>query len=281
MLSTLILAASIVTAHPINSDRALLFADEFNGGELDRDKWIVIGPEFWVNNEQQAYVDSPETIQFVDGMEGADGGVMVLKPKWAPGTKVPGVRVADFVSGRVESKGKFDFTYGRAEARIKLTDHVGVWPAWWLLGNGQWPDTGEIDVLEYVGEKDWIGVAVHGPGYSGDQGPVNRYYFQEGDVTDWNVYAVEWTEDEMVFMVNDDVAYRVTRPAIEFLGEWRFDNPKYLLLNFALGGAYPVKVNNLTDAKYPGMPEETVEAVKRGEPAMYVDWVRVWAPETP
>ena len=56
----------------------LLFADEFNGGQLDRSKWIVIGPEFWVNNEQQAYVDSPETIRYLPAgsVEGADSGVL-------------------------------------------------------------------------------------------------------------------------------------------------------------------------------------------------------------
>src|SRR5687768_17569669 len=43
----------------------LIFADEFNSGSLDRSKWNVIGPDFWVNNEQQAYVDSPATIRFL------------------------------------------------------------------------------------------------------------------------------------------------------------------------------------------------------------------------
>ncbi|WP_265529442.1 glycoside hydrolase family 16 protein [Sphingomicrobium marinum] len=285
-----LIAASLML-HPTNAhdnhwveekasaERELLFKDEFDGGALDRDKWIAIGPEFWVNNEQQVYVDSPETIQFVTGMEGAEDGALVLKPKWAPGTEVPDVRTADFISGRIETKGKWDFTYGRAEARIKMTDHVGVWPAWWLLGNGKWPETGEIDIMEYVGEKDWIGVAIHGPGYSGDKAPVNRHYFKDGeDVTGWHVYAVEWTADEMVFYVNDEVVYRATRRTVGWLGgDWRFDNPKHLILNFAVGGVYPAKVNMIEEPYY-GLPQESVDAIKAGEAAMYVDWVRVYAP---
>jgi len=59
----------------------LLFADEFNAGQLDRSKWIVIGPDFWVNNEQQAYVDTPETIRLLPAgsVDGADGGAYPFK----------------------------------------------------------------------------------------------------------------------------------------------------------------------------------------------------------
>ena len=60
-------------------DRTLLFADEFDDGELDRDKWIVIGPDFTANDEVQSYVDSKETTTFTNAIEGADGGVLVLK----------------------------------------------------------------------------------------------------------------------------------------------------------------------------------------------------------
>ena len=74
-------AASAHAATPPDGGqgRALLFADEFNDGKLDRSKWGVIGPDFWVNNEQQAYVDAPETIRFLPAgaVEGADGGVLV------------------------------------------------------------------------------------------------------------------------------------------------------------------------------------------------------------
>ena len=172
--------------------RTLIFSDEFNGAEVDREKWIAIGPDFWVNNEQQMYVDDPAVINVMQGVEGADGGALMLRPVFNPGLDPNKDRNAPFVSGRLESKGKFDFTYGRAEARIRMPDADGVWPAFWLLGNGKWPQTGEIDIMEYVGEKDWIGVALHGPGYSGETPLVNKFFFPEGiDVTEWHDYAVE------------------------------------------------------------------------------------------
>ena len=266
------------SAHDM-SGRELLFADEFDAGSLDREKWITIGPDFWVNNEQQAYVDDPGVINFLQDIPGADDGVLMLRPVFSPGIDPKKDRNAPFVSGRIESKGKFDFTYGRAEARIRMPDAEGAWPAFWLLGNGKWPDTGEIDIMEYVGEKDWIGVALHGPGYSGETPLVNKYFFPEGiDVTDWHNYAVEWGEDKIEFLIDDRVIYRVTRPMVENYGKWRFDNPKYLILNFAMGGAYPFKTNGIKEP-YNGVPAETVEKVKTGKVAMLVDWVRVWGPE--
>ena len=258
--------------------RKLVFAEEFNTGALDRDKWNVVGMEFWVNNEQQAYLDSPDTIQFADDVEGADGGALVLRPVYRPGVDTREDRNADFISGRINTRGKADFIHGRVEARIRMPDAEGVWPAFWMLGNGRWPDTGEIDIMEYVGEKDWTGVALHGPGYSGETPIVNKFFFDEGtDATDWHVYAIEWTKDAILFEVDGRLTYRATRPMIERYGEWRFDTPKFLILNFALGGAYPYKTN-MIEQPYNGMPQSTVDMIKAGDVAMYVDWVRVYEP---
>ncbi len=258
--------------------RKLVFAEEFDAGELDREKWNVVGMEFWVNNEQQAYVDSPDTIQFSDDVEGADGGALVLRPVYRPGIDTREDRNADFISGRINTRGKADFIHGRVEARIRMPDAEGVWPAFWMLGNGRWPDTGEIDIMEYVGEKDWTGVALHGPGYSGETPIVNKFFFDEGtDATDWHVYAIEWTKDSILFEVDGRLTYRATRPMIERYGEWRFDTPKFLILNFALGGAYPYKTN-MIEQPYNGMPQSTVDMIKAGDVAMYVDWVRVYEP---
>ena len=64
---------------------------------------------------------------------------------------------------------------------------------------------------------------------------------------------------------------------VEFYGKWRFDTPKHLILNFAVGGIYPLKTNGIK-APYVGMPQETADRIKAGEVAMLVDWVRVYAP---
>ncbi|WP_375289644.1 family 16 glycosylhydrolase [Qipengyuania sp.] len=264
-------ATPMVSGAP-DGDRRLLFSDEFNGTALDRSKWNVEGPDFWVNDEQQAYLDRPDTIAVRDG-------VLVLTPRFEPGTDPKAERKAPFVSGRINTSGKFDFTYGRAEARIRMPDAVGVWPAFWLLGNGPWPTTGEIDIMEYVGDKSWAGTAIHGPKYSGETPFVDRFYFPAGeDATGWHTYAAEWSKDQVEFFIDGRLTYRVTKPMVQNYGRWAFDNPEYVIINFAMGGAYPGKVNGITQP-YFGVPAETVEKVKRGEVSMEVDWVRVWAPE--
>ncbi|WP_299309731.1 glycoside hydrolase family 16 protein [uncultured Croceicoccus sp.] len=258
-----------------------IFADEFNDATLDRTRWNVEGPGFWVNNEQQAYIDSPETIAILPAgsVPGADDGVLALRPVFREGFVTPSGRVADFVSGRINTQGKFDFTYGTAAARIKMPDATGVWPAFWMLGYGEWPGAGETDIMEYVGEKDWTGVAMHGPGYSGETPLVNKYFFDDGtDVTDWHVYAVDWSPTGLVFRVDGRAIYRVTRAMVEHYGEWVYDRPQYMILNFALGGAYPYKTNGI-ETPYEGMPQATVDRIRRGEVAMYVDWVRVTGAE--
>ncbi len=65
---------------------------------------------------------------------------------------------------------------------------------------------------------------------------------------------------------------------VEQYGEWRLDNARYRCRNFAMGGAYPVKTKGI-QKPYVGIPQETVDAVERGEVEMLVDWVRVYAPE--
>ncbi|WP_300531941.1 glycoside hydrolase family 16 protein [Maricaulis sp.] len=255
----------------------VVFLDEFNAATLDRSKWNVEGPAFWVNNEVQAYVDSAETIRLLPAgsVDGASGGVLELRTVYQPGFKTPSGRLTDFVSGRIDTRDKFDFTHGRAAARVRMPALEGVWPAFWLLGNGEWPDTGEIDILEYVGEKDWTGVAVHGPGYSGDTPLVNKYFFPpETDATDWHVYAVEWDEEKIIFTIDDRVIYRVTREMVGVYGDWKFDTPKHMILNLALGGEYPRKTNAIDKPGY-GLPAAAAELIQREGVAIQIDWVKV------
>ncbi|HEX8850248.1 MAG TPA: glycoside hydrolase family 16 protein [Gemmatimonadaceae bacterium] len=265
------------TRPPVPAGSRVLFLDDFDGATLDRSKWNVEVRGAAYNNEQQAYVDSARTIYLAHGAEsaGASGGVLVIAPRWAPGYVSADGNRHDFLSGHLDTRGRFEFTYGTASARMKLPAGAGFWPAFWLLGTGDWPATGEIDVMENVGEPDWASVALHGPGYSGDTPLFNRLYLPAGDdVTRWHVYTVEWGPDTLVFRVDDALVYRATRPMIENYGKWAYDNPKFLILNLALGGAYPQKTNGVR-SPYPGMPASTVEMIKRGEGKVLVDWVRV------
>ena len=123
--------------------------------------------------------------------------------------------------------------------------------------------------------RDWTSVALHGPGYSGETPLVNKFFFPPAtDVTAWHVYAVDWSPTSLVFRVDDAIVYRVTRPMIEHYGRWAFDDPKYLILNLALGGAYPAKTNGVK-APYSGLPASTVSLIKSGQAHMLVDWVKV------
>lgn len=260
----------------IENDKVVFF-DDFSAGVLDRDAWNVEGPDFWVNNEQQAYIDSPETISLLPpgAVDGATGGVLELRARHRPGFTTPDKRTTDFVSGRINTRDKVEVTYGRIAARMRMPAMAGIWPAFWMLGQGDWPQTGEIDIMEYVGEPDWTGVALHGKGYSGDTPLVNKYFFTpETDATDWHVYAVDWNADRIVFTIDGRTIYRVTRPMVELYGPWPFDAPKFIILNLALGGEYPYKTNRV-EGPYYGLPAHAVETIRKDGVAIQIDWVRV------
>jgi len=245
-----------------------IFFDDFSGSKLDRSKWNVEITGTTNNHEQQAYVDSSSTIYI-------DNGILVIQPRYTPGFKTPEGKTFDFISGRINTRKKLEFTYGEISAKIRLTEGAGLWPAWWLLGNGSWPDAGEIDIMEYIGESDWASSAVHGPGYSGETPFVNRHYFPgNNDVTHWHIYAVDWTPDSLIFKYDGIPMFRVTRSMVEHYGKWAYDNPEFLVLNFALGGGYPVKINGVK-SPYFGLPASTVDAIKKGQCKLMVDWVKV------
>ncbi len=244
-----------------------LFADEFDGPSLDRAKWHVVDTgSGWrtVNQEQQAYIDSTDVLE-------VGGGHLTIHPRLHPGFKAPDGTSADFVSGRIDTRGTFDFTYGTAAARMKLAPGAGLWPAFWALGNGRWPDTGEIDVMENVGEAGWTSVALHGPGYFGDTPLVKHATV---DVAEWHVYSVDWTADQLVFRIDAAEIYRVTKADVEKYGKWAYDNPKHLIVNLALGGGYPHGVNKI-EKPYFGIAQSTVDAIKAGKADTLVDWIRV------
>lgn len=274
-ISLITQAALTANAQENISQRDTIFYDNFTGSELDTSLWNVRITGFVVNNEQQAYINSKDVLFISHDAEGADKGALVIKAVYNPGFTTPEGRKMDFNSGRIDTRQKFEFAYGSASARIKMTEGTGLWPAFWALGNGKWPDTGEIDIMEYVGEKDWTSVALHGPGYSGETPLVNKYFFNDSfDATQWHIYSVDWDENGFLFFIDGKLIYRATRPMIEHYGKWAYDNPKYLILNLALGGAYPVKTNGV-EKPYPGIPDSTLQLIKENNAKFIIDWVIV------
>jgi hypothetical protein len=197
-------------------DRTIFF-DDFTTRELDRSRWT---PEVWghtVNNEQQAYIDALTSSRLSAAMPRREPGQRARDRRTtAPASSAAATgRTFDFVSGRLIAQ-EVRFTYGTAAARMRLPAGAGLWPAFWLLGTGKWPDTGEIDVMENVGDPAWVSVALHGPGYSGDTPLVSRFHFPAGqDATLWHVYSVDWSRDAIQFRVDDAMIYRVSRATVE------------------------------------------------------------------
>jgi beta-glucanase (GH16 family) len=264
------------SVNKIKQQGNVIFFDDFSGNKLDRSKWTPIVTGFHVNDELQAYVDSNNVIAFLNGnLEGANNGALVLSPRYAPGFKTFDGQTFDFISGRLTTKDKFDFTYGTAEARIKLVAGDGLWPAWWMLGYPDWPTGGETDIMEFIGESDWISAAVHGPGYSGETPFVNRLYLpKKSDATQWHIYAVDWSPESLVFKYDGVPMFRVTKAMAGHYGKWVFTDKQYLILNFAVGGIYPFKINGLKKPYY-GLSEDALNLIKNKKAKMLVDWVRV------
>ena len=220
----------------------LIWADEFSGTSLDSSRWnIDLGngcPELcgWGNNEQQYYSDSPENLKVENGRllitarEDSLGGL-------------------SYSSAKITSFNKGDFRYGRFEASMKLPTSQGMWPAFWLLPTdqvyGEWPQSGEMDVMELIGSNPG---QVFGTIHTGFPYTFNSGYFDlpqgESFADTFHVFSMEWDPDSITWFV-DGVKYHQLSP--DTIGPWDpFQEDFHLILNLAVGGNLPGPVDSTT-----------------------------------
>ncbi|NVJ03125.1 family 16 glycosylhydrolase [Myxococcus sp. AM009] len=236
--------------------------DDFDGNSINAANWFA-NTGIHVNSEQQQYTTSPRNIEVSSGTL-----KLIARHEWNNGYP--------FTSGRLESAGKQEFGHGKVEARIKMPVGPGLWPAFWMLGNNinqvGWPECGELDIMENVGYANWTSGALHGPGYSGNT-PINQQFFPSSPVSDWHVYATEFSSQDIKWFIDGVLLKTVTRAEVERYGRWVYDRPYFIILNLAVGGTYPHGVNGAT-TPYFGVPQSTLNHIRDTAPALEVDWVR-------
>jgi beta-glucanase (GH16 family) len=144
--------------------------------------------------------------------------------------------VGAFTSARIKSENLYEFTYGRVEIRAKLPSGGGTWPALWALGANfdtvGWPDCGEIDIMEHVGNSPNItSSALHYPGNFGGTAVTGSIPIATA-TTEFHNYTVEWTPDSIKFVVDDEFIHTsfVNSSGTPFNADFFF------IMNIAMGG---------------------------------------------
>lgn len=260
---TLCLSAFSLVAHSQNSkpkkmatnQMQLVWSDEFNyTGLPDAKKWNYdLGGWGWGNNELQYY-----TKDSLSNARVADGHLIIeLKKQSIEGKK--------YSSARLVTKGKGDWIYGRIDVRAKLPKGLGTWPAIWMLGSStplQWPDDGEIDIMEHVGyNPGFIHATVHTKSFNHIIGNQKTDTIEVPDFdTQFHVYSVIWNQDSVTILL-DNQSYYSFKNNKTGKDAWPFDAPMHLLLNIAFGGNWGGK-NGVDDAILPAKME--------------IDYVRVY-----
>lgn len=240
----------------------LVWADEFDGAELDRSKW-----EFEVNawgggnEELQYYTDRPANAH-------VGGGCLHLVARRECFTGPEGTR--EYTSARLRTRQRGDWLYGRFEVRARLPIGQGLWPAIWMLPTdnayGGWAASGEIDIMELVGHRpdEVLGTLHYGGAWPHNVHTGETYRLPEGEGTfadRFHDFAIEWEPGEIRWYV--DGRHTQTQRVWRTEGASHpapFDQRFHLLLNVAIGG------------KLPGNPDASTVFPQ----VMSVDHVRVY-----
>lgn len=242
----------------------LVWSDEFSGTTLDGNKWVYdIGngcPSLcgWGNSELEYYTNSTNNVRTADG-------ILTIE------ARSESMGGSPFTSGKIKTLGKFGHTYGRYEARMRLPNGSGLWPAFWMLNvNNNWPMTGEIDIMEYRGDQT---SSTHGTLHYGSAWPNNQYdgggyNLPTGNFySEWHLFAVEWDDNEIRWFL-DDVKFKTETRNPNSLNPastddpWPWTSDFYIILNLAVGGWF----TGVTDAADVQLIKATFE----------IDYVRVY-----
>jgi beta-glucanase (GH16 family) len=236
----------------------LVWSDEFDyTGLPDSAKWKYDtegNDAGWGNNEAQWYtVAREENVSVKNGVLH-----ITAQREDYQGKKFTSVRLIS----------NADWKYAKIEARVKVPDAVGTWPAVWMMPGGwsfndaNWPEVGEIDIMEHVGfDPGVIHASAHSKDYQWKAGTQKTGTISVPDATtEFQVYMLEWTPEALKAYVNDSLFFDYRN---EGLGnsKWPYDKPFYLILNLAVGGEWG-SVKGIDEEAFP----QTME----------VDYIRVY-----
>ncbi len=206
----------------------LIWADEFNySGNPDPTKWtydLGWGTNGWGNLELESYTNSAKNSYVSNGTL----KIVAIKER---------IKAQNYSSARIKTQGLFDFKYGRVEARIKVPDFVGGWPAFWMLGSDittvGWPACGEIDIEEMVGRwLDTMYFSLHFPNHYGADGGVSKYFLPTAH-TDFHVYSIDWDANVISWSIDG-----IVRGSYANSASIPFNKNFFLILNLAVGGNF-------------------------------------------
>ncbi len=241
-----------------------VWCDEFDvDGAINSANWKhETGAGGWGNNEVQSYTNR------LDNSKVEDGKLIITAKKetYNGGT---------YTSARLVTAGKYSFKYGRVDVKAKLPSAGGSWPAIWMMPQGgvygSWPNSGEVDIMEHIGNKlNWIMASIHtGKYYWKNNNQISSGYVKKFDnaSTEFHEYSIIWDEEGITWLVDNKeyfttVGNQKLKPEsnldVDPSMAWPFDQEFFIILNVAVGG-------NMGGAVSSSFIQDTME----------VDYVRV------
>lgn len=244
-LSFLLLIISSLTIRAQENCFELVWSDEFNySGFPDSSRWSYeVGNNGWGNNELQYYTEKRlENARVVDSVL-----IIEAHKEDFEGSQYTSARLITY-------KNNLSWKYGKIEARMKLPYGQGIWPAFWMLGNGifegtGWPACGEIDIMELIGGGEGRDDVSHGTIHWADANNNHAMYggsyqLTQGIFADaFHLFTIEWNESTIKWFI-DGLQFHVVDITPGSLSE--FHQNFFLLLNIAVGGNWPGNPNTAT-----------------------------------
>lgn len=254
-----------------NEQWVKVWADEFEGDQLDLTKWAKEENNYGGGNmERQAYRTEPKYCFVKDGC-------LNLSVYRDPHTTTDG-KTQPYSSARIRTQGRAEWQYGRFEVRAKMPDGEGIWPAVWMLPThskyGTWAAGGEIDLIESRGSAvhETTGALHFGGKWPGNKFVAHSYTFPEKNAAEaFHLYTLEWDAEEIRWFVDGNLCQKRGKE------EWfstaapndpnaPFDQPFHLIVNVAVDGRFFEKTDQRADRIPEGQFPQTLQ----------IDYIRVW-----